>query len=170
MGWADKLDQMVTVDRDEYDKVKNRLLKNKRYVLTLIWDNEFNKRLREILDETLSQRGQEALSLVKQLNIKKKARLAYVLELINETTAKDIIIINEIRNKFAHIVSKSFANPEVRALCANLSTAKGRNVTSKNSYDIYSKAVLKITKCLGILKIPLPTGGVMKIKSKQKIK
>jgi len=167
----------VEIDRDEYNKMKQKMLEDERYVLTLLWGNIFDNLLEEILKKTFSQRGKEAIKLVKNLNIMQKAKLVYALKLIDETTLKDIKLIHEIRCKFAHVVRKGFANVGVCKLCGQLSTAKGQKVTANNSYDLYVKAVLKRIKRLALIisksntyEIPLMSGIVIKIKPKTKFK
>ncbi|MHC4190752.1 MAG: hypothetical protein ACYTBX_08160 [Planctomycetota bacterium] len=168
-------DGPVEIDRDAYDMMKKKMLEDEQYVLMLLWDNSIENLLENILKKTFSQQGREALSLVKSCNIMQKARLVYALELINETTLKDIKLIHDIRNKFAHVVRKGFANAGVCALCGKLSTANGKKATANNSYDIYYKSVLKHIKRLAMIiskshthKIPLMSGTVLKIKPKRK--
>lgn len=50
-----------------------------------------------------------------------KIRLAYMLRIVDEPTYKDLIIINRIRNRFAHDLSvKSFEDPQITAWIHNM--------------------------------------------------
>ncbi|OHB83054.1 MAG: hypothetical protein A2Z38_11385 [Planctomycetes bacterium RBG_19FT_COMBO_48_8] len=85
----------------------------------------------------------EVEKLTNGINMIQKARLANILGLIDKTVFNDLKQIHEIRNKFGHSFEASFANTEVLTFVKNLSTAKGKEVTTENSYKFYKSAVLE---------------------------
>ena len=67
-------------------------------------------------------------------------KIAYANEIIGVSAKKDLDLIREIRNQFAHaIVSISFATPEIEVACANLTAPEKASVSKdwsrKNSRD-----------------------------------
>jgi len=161
----------------EYDKITEKMLVQKSYILAILWGQIFKNILDEIIKKTFSQYGNKNLSRVKRLPKRQKAKHLYERGIINEMTYKDIKQIFNIRDRFAHIVRKGFANAEVCSLCGELSTANGQKVNANNSYEIYSKAVMKHLKSLpkkisrsDTYTIPLLSRIVIKIKYNKKSK
>jgi len=85
----------------------------------------------------------EADKLMNSFNLIQKARLAYFLNIIDETHKKDLEQIHEIRNKFAHDYRADFSHKDILKYVKKLSAAKGKEVTEKNSCKFYESSVLK---------------------------
>lgn len=99
--------------------------------------------LRILILQKFPKRTQEVRKLMNALNLVQKARLAYILNLIDGVVKKDLEQIHEIRNKFAHSFHASFFRKDVLKYVKQLSTAKGQSdeVIEKHSYKLYENAV-----------------------------
>jgi hypothetical protein len=124
-------------------------LQNQKHVRTILryitFDVEF---LPNIIVGTFPQRTKEVEKLMNGINMVQKARLAYILGLIDKTVQHDLEQLHEVRNIFAHSRSASFANTKVLKFVRKLSTAKGQEVTAKNSYKFYEDAESKCVRHL----------------------
>ncbi len=146
MGWADKLGDMISVNRDEWLKA----MKNQQrvaviesvcfldgvleYFLMLIfmrWNVEVRNQFNPSAGGSLAYLTQ-------------KARLIYSLGNIDKTTLVDLKQISKIRNRFAHNIKMTFNDAKVCEIVSKLSVAKDSKVTTKNKYSIYTRTV---TKC-----------------------
>lgn len=136
------LDKML--DKDALDELRNdwkrahvvntdalfdSILKN---FLTMYFYKDQDKVVEKLFDPNI---GGPLVSLTH------KARLAYALGLIGETTLNEYEGIHKIRNEFAHSRDASFADPKVIRHIQKLSSAKGHKVTAKNSYGFYEEAI-----------------------------
>jgi len=151
MAAKDRLEQFleehgdkVLVDPKLWESVK----KDNRWYSVFFQDITLDWMLVAIIERTGLRRGKELKTLMYSINIVQKAKLAYCLGIINKTTIDDLEHIHEIRNIFAHNYKASFANTKVLKHVRKLSTAKGQEVTEKNSYKFYSDAT---TNCLDII-------------------
>lgn len=108
----------------------------------------FDILLRDIIKRNFPERTKEVKKLMNSsnMNMIQKARLAYILGLINKTILNNLEQIHEIRNEFGHSFEASFANAKVLKFVRKLSTAKGQEITEYNSYDFYERA---ISFCIG---------------------
>ncbi|MHC4230398.1 MAG: hypothetical protein ACYSW0_23440, partial [Planctomycetota bacterium] len=77
------------------------------------------------------------------INMALKARLAYILGLIDKTVRNDLLKIHDIRCKFGHNFEASFAHTEVLKLVQKLSTAKDHKATAKNSHELFKSTGVK---------------------------
>jgi len=93
-----------------------------------------------IIELTFSGRTKEVEKLMNSTNMVQKARLTYILGLIDKTVLNDLEQIHNIRNIFAHSFKASFADTKVLKFVRKLSTAKGQEVTAKNSFEFHLSA------------------------------
>lgn len=119
-----------------------KLFTDEMRVEALNWDAFFNDLLKDLLTLHFVQRDKEVETLMQNINMAKKARLAYALGLIDRTSLNDFVRIRNIRNKFAHRIGATFADTDICKECKGLSTAKDKKtVTVKNSYKFYISAL-----------------------------
>jgi DNA-binding MltR family transcriptional regulator len=100
----------------------------------------------EVLDRLLRER---------QMGLSDKARLAYVLGLIEKGTMADLQHIHNIRNKWAHIAKPSLSDAQVQKNIFALSTVgskKKREVTEENYMDFCDEAMVR---CVGVIGLAL---------------
>ena len=128
-----------------------KAVENEEWVKAITLDCWLDSLLEGLLERAFSQQSKKVPGLF-DCNILQKAKFAYALGLINKPTFRDLKVINQIRNTFAHSESMDFANPEVQKKCKGLSTAKGHKVTAKTSYEIYKAAAKQCHKNLLISK------------------
>lgn len=76
------------------------------------------------------------------VSIMNKARLAYILGIIDKTIFNDLKYLSRIRNIFAHeYEKKGFGDSEVMAYCSKLSNAKGQKCKDGDKcYELYTEA------------------------------
>jgi DNA-binding MltR family transcriptional regulator len=146
MGWADKLGDMIPVNRDEWWKA----MKNQKRVAVIDSACLLDKLLDYLLELIFMRWNEEVRN---QFNpsaggslayLTQKARLIYSLGYIDKTTLVDLKKISKIRNRFAHNINITFTDAKVCEIVSNLSVAKDSKVTTKNKYSIYTRTV---TKC-----------------------
>lgn len=124
----------------EPKKVQKFLEDSKRGDI-IIKDIRLDIIIKTILIPNFSRFDKEVEKLLDLLNIAQKARLAYALKIINKTTLNDIILMHDIRNRFAHHFNMSFTDTEIIKKCKKLSTAvKGDRVTATNAEKFYMDA------------------------------
>jgi len=101
-------------------------------ILKLVLMDVFPKR-KKVIEEVMKDDN---------ITLKQRAKIAYILDAIDDDLMKDLGIIHEIRNKFVHNFKRKF-DDEVRKLVRKLSTVKNKKVqvTEKNSYELYESAV-----------------------------
>lgn len=119
----------------------NKLFTDEKRVEALNWDAFFNESLKRLLFLHFSRRDNEVKKLMENINMVKKARLAYALGLIDKTALKNFAQIREIRNRFVHNLGTSFADSKVLKFVGKLSTTQGLMVTAKNSFKFYTSAL-----------------------------
>lgn len=135
------------------DKLKQLEKDNKR-VGVLNIDTFFDGILKDIFMIRFSKRDKEIELFFDPnsggalVSLTNKARLAYALGIIDKTALNDFKYIHKIRNEFAHSVDANFADTEVITFVKKLSTAKGKNVTAKNSYKCFQSSEDKCLECL----------------------
>jgi len=119
-----------------------KLFTDEMRVEALNWDTLFNDLLKDLLTIHFVKRDKEVETLLQNINMAKKARLAYALGLIDRTSLNDFVRIKNIRDKFAHKLDANFADTDICKECERLSTAKDqKTVTTKNSYKFYISAL-----------------------------
>jgi hypothetical protein len=98
--------------------------------------------IKELLMQAFPKQKKVIEELMKEdrITLKQKAKIAYILDTIDEDLMKDLGIIYDIRNKFAHNFSGDFADDKVCKLVDKLSTTKGKTA-KENSYKLYENAV-----------------------------
>ena len=109
------------------------------------------------------QRAKDAQELMgnPNINMALKAKLAYILQLIDKPVRDDLLKIHDIRNKFGHNFEASFAQKKILGLVRNLSTAKDKEVTAKNSNKLFTSAA---RKCKDAINAVLDKQGLQKTK------
>jgi DNA-binding MltR family transcriptional regulator len=125
------------IDVEKLDK----LIKDENRIEAINWVSSFDNSLKILLILHFSQRDKEVKTLMNNINMIQKARLAYALGLFDKTALKNFAQIHDIRNRFAHNLGTSFADSKVLKFVRNLSTTQGRKVTEKNSYEFYISAL-----------------------------
>jgi DNA-binding MltR family transcriptional regulator len=73
-------------------------------------------------------------TLLDSLELNDRARLAYVLEIIDQRTMQDLHHIHNIRNKWAHLHEPKFSNKEWKKNVLALSTVKKKEEVTKDNY------------------------------------
>lgn len=107
------------------------------YALTILIQNQFRELERD--DHTRMWDGAAGGLLG---GMASKIRLGYALRLYEEPTYGDMLLINHIRNAFAHTLhSIDFANEEIRADCKKLSLLQRRKDMYPDPDKIDAKAV-----------------------------
>jgi len=129
----------VSIDRKQWEKA----MKNQKRAHAILQPIGLDILLAAIIVRNFPQRNEDVQRLANGINMVQKARLAYILGLINKTVLEDLEQIYEIRNKFAHSFDASFAYTKVLDFVRKLSTAKGQKVTEKNSFKFYESAGAK---------------------------
>lgn len=129
----------VSISRDEWDEA----MEDQKRATVIVSDIGIDILLAGIIERTFPQRTKDVQKLMNGINMVQKARLAYILGFINKMVLGDLEQIHEIRNKFAHSFEPSFADTKVLKFVRKLSTAKGQEVTEKNSYKFYKSAGIK---------------------------
>ena len=138
------------IDINEFNKFQ----KHDMRINVLDWDTIFDDYFKYILMLRFSKKDKDVKKLFEPsiggplVSLIHKARLAYALKIIDKTALNDFENIHNIRNKFAHNAEMNFDNTEVLKLVKKLSTAKGKKVTAKNSYECFSSVTSKCVKCL----------------------
>jgi DNA-binding MltR family transcriptional regulator len=121
---------------------------------TINMDTIFDNIIKKLLLLHFSQRDKTVKKLFDPniggplVSLTHKARLAYAMGLIDKIALNDLEHIRRIRNIFAHSIEASFADTEVVKFVRKLSTAKDQEITAKNSYKFYRKAVGKCSTSL----------------------
>jgi DNA-binding MltR family transcriptional regulator len=150
MEALEELHGLTSIDSKRLEKAMN----DETRIQVLNLDALLDEILRNLLERNFS-RPQDDAEIEHLFNIQfgplsslsNKARLAYVLGLINKTTCNDLKKAHDIRNEFAHGLETDFACPEVVKLvkewCKGAGTRK--RVTTKNSYYVY---VAVMSECL----------------------
>lgn len=129
----------VSMGRKQWEKA----MKNQKRAHAILQPIGLDILLAAIIERNFQQRTKDVQRLVNGINMVQKARLAYILGLINNTVLNDLEQIHEIRNKFAHSFDASFSYTKVLDFVRKLSTAKGQEVTEKNSFEFYDSAGAK---------------------------
>jgi hypothetical protein len=131
----------VSIDRKRWDKA----IEDKERANAILFDIGFDIVLGLVIHMNFPERAKDAQKLMDNPNINMalKAKLAYILQLINKPVRDDLLKIHEIRCRFAHSFDASYAYPEVLKLVKGLSTAKDHEVTAKNSYELFRSAARK---------------------------
>jgi len=114
--------------------------------------------LEDTLDRLIAQHLQrkdevlEALTGDNGIRFTDKARLVYLLNLVDKVTMQDLLCLHNIRNRFAHVVKPDFSDGELVKHIQKLSTVGGtkNNVTEDNYMSFYDKAVGKCTGAICI--------------------
>lgn len=143
LDWG-KLGNKVSIDRKKWLAA----IENQNRSTAILQPIGFDILLGFIIERAFPQRRKDVRNLMNGINLIQKARLAYILGLINKTVLKDLEQIHEIRNKFGHSFEASFAYTKVLKFVRKLSTANGHEVTEKNSYEFYSIALVNCFKHL----------------------
>ena len=145
MEWADKLGDMIPVEKKDFRMYVN----NFQRVVAIICDSMCNNALEQFLMFKFSKKGQEVKKLFSierdgpLASLINKARLAYAINLINEATLNDLINIHKIRNRCAHEIHISFGDKEICKYVRKLSVVpKDKKVTPANSLKFFMEAVL----------------------------
>lgn len=133
-----------------------KLFEDKKRVEVITWDAFFDNYLKFSLVMHFSRNEND--KNVKELfdpnrgplvSLPTKARIAYALGLIEQTTLDDLKQIRKMRNKFAHSIKINFADKEIVGIVKDLSTVDEKNnVTAKNSYKFFKSALEKCEECL----------------------
>ncbi len=131
-------DPKVTINRKHWDY----LLEDQQARRVFLRNLTLNQELEYIIEETFPQRIREVKKLINGINMVQKARLAYILGLIDKIVFNDLKQLHAVRNIFAHSHTASFTNIKVLKFVRKLSIAKGQEVTEKNSYKFYEDAEL----------------------------
>ena len=132
----------------------NELLADTKRVQAINMDTIFDNMVKKLLLSHFSQQGKTVEELFDTnirgplVSLTHKAKLLYALGLIDKIARKDLEYIHRIRNKFAHSVEASFADTEVVKCVRKLSAAKDQEITERNSYKFYHKALGKCKKSL----------------------
>jgi len=102
-------------------------------ILKLVLMDVFPKR-KKVIEEVMKDDN---------ITLKHRARIAYILDAIDEDLMKDLGYIYDIRNKFVHNFKRKFADEIVQNLVGKLSTTKSQNVkvTKENSFKLYARGV-----------------------------
>ena len=134
----------MLIDISEFDKLKA----NEKRVIAIQAPIHCNIILGYIISEEVfsnenKDKIKEAEKLMNGINLIQKAKLAYLLGIIDETVKKDLIQIHEIRNEFAHNSEADFNHKDILKCVRKLSTAKGQQVTERNSFKFYKSAAKK---------------------------
>ena len=134
----------------------DKLFEDKKRVEVITWDAFFDNYLKFSLVMHFSRNEND--KNVKELfdpnrgplvSLPTKARIAYALGLIEQTTLDDLKQIRKMRNKFAHSIKINFADKEIVGIVKDLSTVDDKNnVTAKNSYKFFKSALEKCEECL----------------------
>ena len=139
VGLGSTLAPKVSIERKQWEKA----MKNQKRAHAILRPIGLDILLAAIIERNFPQRNEDVQRLVNGINMVQKARLVYILGLINKTVLEDLEQIHEIRNKFAHSFDASFAYTKVLDFVRKLSTAKGQVVTDKNSFEFYDSAGAK---------------------------
>ena len=134
----------VSISRDEWEEA----MEDQKRATVIVGDIGIDIILAVIIEETFPQRAKDVQKLMNGINMIQKARLAYIMGFIDKMVLKDLEQIHEIRNKFAHSFDPSFADTKVLKFVRKLSTAKGKEVMEKNSYEFYTSAGYKCVEYL----------------------
>lgn len=129
----------VSISRDDWEAA----MEDQKRAAVILSDIGIDIILAAIIERTFPQRTKDVQTLTNGINMVQKARLAYILELIDKMVLKDLEQIHGIRNNFSHSFKASFTYTKVLKFVRNLSTAKGQEVTEKNSYEFYESAGIK---------------------------
>lgn len=129
----------VSIDRKQWEEA----MEDQKRATVIVGDIGIGILLAATIEETFPQRTKDVQKLMNGINMVQKARLAYILGLIDKMVLGDLEQIHEIRNKFGHSFESSFADTKVLKFVRKLSTAKGQEVTEKNSYTFYESAGYK---------------------------
>ena len=129
----------VSIERKQWEKA----IEDQKRSTVIVVDITFDILLAEIIERTFPRRTKDVQKLVNGINMIQKARLAYILGLIDKMVLGDLEQMHEIRNKFGHSFEASFTHTKVLKFVRELSTAKGQEVTEKNSYKFYKSAGIK---------------------------
>jgi len=132
----------ISVDPELWENAKE----DKKRIDVLNWDAMFDDIFRHLLEGNFSRPQQD--KHVKELfntqygplaSLTNKARLAYVLDLIDKTTCEDLGKAHKIRNRFAHGLKIDFTDSEVVKLVKDWHKQKSKTerVTAENSYKVY---------------------------------
>lgn len=129
----------VSIERKQWEKA----IEDQKRSTVIVVDITFDILLAEIIERTFTRRTKDVQKLMNGINMIQKARLAYILGLIDKMVLGDLEQMHEIRNKFGHSFEASFTHTKVLKFVRELSTAKGQEVTEKNSHKFYKKALAK---------------------------
>jgi len=130
----------VSIDRKQWEKA----MEDQERSIAILGPIGLDILLAAIIGMSFPQRNEDVQKLMGGINMVQKARLAYILGLINKIVLEDLEQIHEIRNRFGHSFEASFAFTKVLKFVRKLSTAKAHEVTPENSYKFYHSAG---TKC-----------------------
>lgn len=125
----------ILMDRKKLEE----LMESKERSTAIVQPIGFEIMLASVIGLNFRQK-KEVEKLMTGINMVQKVRLAYILELINKVVYNDLKQIHEIRNIFAHSLEASFADTKILKFIRKLSTAKGQEVTARNSYRFYKTA------------------------------
>lgn len=133
------LADQIPVDQEQWDKA----MEDKKRSTAIQQPIAFDIMLAAIIRPFFPGRNKDVKKLMDGINMVQKARLAYLLELIDKKVYNDLEQIHGIRNKFGHRFDASFAQTKILKLVEKLSTAQGKEVTPKNSFKFYESASAK---------------------------
>jgi len=99
--------------------------------------------LKEVLINVFPKRKKVIEEVMKDdhITLKQRAKIAYILDAIDEDLMKDLGFIQDIRNKFVHSFDRKFTDDIVLGSVRKLSTVKIKKtkVTKENAYKLYEK-------------------------------
>ena len=116
----------------------------------IVDDTLFKDTLGTLIKSTLSPKVETLAVLLESLELNDRARLAYVLGLIDKGTMQDLHRIHNIRNKWAHLGEPKFTAKEWKRDVLALSTVgkKKGKVTEKNYLEFFWDAVQACRKAI----------------------
>jgi hypothetical protein len=116
----------------------------------IVFDAMANDLLSHLVDYELSPKDGELDCLLQAMQLNNRARLAYVLDLIDKRTMQDLRHIHNIRNKWAHVAKPTFSDEEMKKDVLRLSTvgAKKQTVTEGNYMDFCRDAMIRCAQAM----------------------
>lgn len=98
--------------------------------------------LKKLLKRVLIDNKDVSNIIEKNLNFSSLINLSYAMGLIDETAKKELIIVNNIRNKFAHHMEfDSFEKDEIKKDCKKLNIHINYNTSLVSSQELYKGAI-----------------------------
>jgi len=135
---------MTLIDNDKLKQLE----KDNERIEVLNIHAIFDEYLETSLILHFSKGDEKVKKLMGKISMVNKAGLAYALGIIDETALNDFAQIHDIRGRFAHSSRTNFTDKKVLKFVRQLSTAKDKKVTEKNSFKCFQIAKAKCIKCL----------------------